>query len=510
MSTPDQMRAPAELYACVRAREFPAQALLRLRQELRQRACVVMEGLPPLEQVCAMNERARRLGAEYGMTKVEETFPLLAVLARSHEEEAATRAVLLECAGTFSPRVEECSEDGVFRSVLDIAGTEKLFGPPERLARTLLDRIEGLGIAASIAVSRNFHAAVVLAAGLTADRPVCVIAAGEESEALAPLSLVRLGLAGDQAETFASWGIATLGMLAALPEKELIARLGKDGQRLRQLARGERGHLFAPVEPPFVLAERMELDAPVELLDSLLFAVAVMLDQLILRAKARILALAAVTVSLSLDGGGMYARTVRPALPSNEKQLWIKLLHLDIEAHPPHAAIVGVAVTAEPGKTGKVQLGLFSPQLPEPSRLDVTLARIRAIVGDGNYGRAVLEDTHSPEAFRMEPFALSGNGRRANAAPSSTRMALRRLRPPVRTFVVLDRQRPASFAFRDRRYTVERAYGPWASSGEWWNPSLWNLEEWDVVARAQDGSLLCCAITRDPAGNLWEVAALYD
>ena len=109
--------------------------------------------------------------------------------------------------------MEECSEDGVFRSVLDIAGTEKLFGPPERLARTLLDRIKGLGIAASIAVSRNFHAAVVLAAGLTADRPVCVIAAGEESEALAPLSLVRLGLAGDQAETFASWGIATLGML---------------------------------------------------------------------------------------------------------------------------------------------------------------------------------------------------------------------------------------------------------------------------------------------------------
>jgi protein ImuB len=500
-----------ELYACVRTSEFPAQALLRLRPELRGQACVVMEGLPPLEEVCAMNERARRLGAEYGMTRVEvETFPQLAVLARSLEEEAATRAVLLECAGSFSPRVEECSEDGIFRCVVDIAGTEKLFGSPERLARTILDRIAGLGIAASIAVSRNFHAAVAMAAGLTADRPVGVIAAGQESETLAPLPLAVLDLTEGQAETFALWGITSLGMLAALPEKELIARLGQHGQRLRQLARGERPHLFEPVEPPFVLEERMELDAPVELLDSLLFVVAAMLDQLILRAQARILVLAAVTVTLKLDGGGTYARTVRPALPANEKQLWIKLLHLDLEAHPPGAAIVGIALTAEPGKTGKAQLGLFSPELPEPSRLDVTLARIRALVGDGNCGRAVLEDTHASEAFRMEPFALPSRGSRMDAAPANARLAMRRLRPPVRTFVVLDRERPASFAFHDRRYTVERAYGPWASSGAWWNQSLWSMEEWDVVARAQDCSLFCCLIVRDPAGNAWEVTALYD
>ena len=53
---------PGELYACVCAREFPAQALLRLRPELRNRACVVMEGEPPLEQVCAMTERGAQAG----------------------------------------------------------------------------------------------------------------------------------------------------------------------------------------------------------------------------------------------------------------------------------------------------------------------------------------------------------------------------------------------------------------------------------------------------------------
>src|SRR5206468_4396430 len=128
--------------------------------------------------------------------------------------------------------------------------------------------------------------------------------------------------------------------------------------------------------------------------ESLLFVVGGMLEQLVLRAAARVLALASVCVELKLEGGGTHMRTVRPALPSNDRQMWLKLLHLDLEAHPPAAAVLGIGLTAEPGSTSKVQMGLFSPQLPEPMRLDVTLARIKAIVGEDCVGRAVLEDTH--------------------------------------------------------------------------------------------------------------------
>ncbi len=87
------------------------------------------------------------------------------------------------------------------------------------------------------------------------------------------------------------WGIRTLGMLAALPEKELIARMGQDAKQLRQLALGELPHLFQPIDVPFVLEERVELDFPLEDLESLLFDLSVMLEQLILRAKVRIVAL---------------------------------------------------------------------------------------------------------------------------------------------------------------------------------------------------------------------------
>lgn len=48
------MTTPTELYACLYAKEFPAQSMLRLRPELRVHPCVVMEGEPPQEYACSL------------------------------------------------------------------------------------------------------------------------------------------------------------------------------------------------------------------------------------------------------------------------------------------------------------------------------------------------------------------------------------------------------------------------------------------------------------------------
>lgn len=504
------MKQPVELYACLLVREFPVQAVLRLRPSSSKQACVVMEGDPPMRKVCSLNRAAQQLGIEHGMTQVEvDIFPGVTAMTRSPKEEQAARAALLECAGCFSPRIEDRSGDRAFQCVLDIAGTHALFGPPEMLAQELLSRVSALRLEAHIAVSSNFHTAESVAKGLSDQSQIQVVPPGEESVALAPLPLGVLDLNDEQAATLALWGIHTLGMLAGLPENELIARLGQAGKRLRQLARGEMPHLFQPIEPAFTLAERMDLDSPLEALDALLFIVNLQLEQVIHRASARMLALASVTVSLTLEGSAIHTRTVRPALPTNDRPLWIKLLHLDLEAHPPQAAVVAVALQAEPGSTRKVQLGLFAPQLPEPSRLDVTLARIRAIVGEDNAGRAVLEDTHRPNSFRIEPFTISAA--KASSAPArALRPALRRLRPAEAVFVTLQTERPVAFIFRSQCYAVERAYGPWQASGEWWSTTLWGAEEWDLTARAQDGRMLCCCMVRDLLRDQWRMTGLYD
>lgn len=496
-------------YACLYAQEFPAQAMLRLRPEVHDKPCVVMEREPPLQQVSSLNRKARAMGLVHGMTQVEvDTFSGVVSLRRSLSEETAAKALLLEGAGGFSPHVEDCSVDRAFLCVIDISGTQSLFGPPETLARSLLARIRALGITACIAVSGNFYAALAVAKG-PLPLSVRVVPDGEESTALAALPLSVLDLSDEQAEIFALWGIRTLGMLAALPEKELVSRMGQSAKRLRQMARGEMPHLFQPAEQIFALSERMELDIPVELLDALMFVVNLMLEQLIVRATARVFALASVSITLALEGGPTHTRTVRPALPSNDRQLWLKLLHLDLEAHPPKAAILGVTVDAEPGETGKVQLGLFSPQLPEPSRLDVTLARIRAIVGEGNVGCAVLEDTHRPDGFRVEPFRIPSS-KPSETTPAALRPAMRRLRPPEAAIVTIERERPRTLVFRERRYTVERAYGPWVTGGDWWAPTLWGYEQWDLVACAPDGAMICGCLVRDLEREQWQMVTLND
>src|SRR5277367_4960174 len=201
----------AELYACLYAKEFPAQALLRLRPDLRDKPFLVMEGEPPLQQVCSLNRKASKLGVAGGMTQVEvDTFPSVELLSRSVKEEAAAKAVLLDCAGGFSPRIEDRSEDYAFLCVIDIAGTEKLFGPPEVLARALLNHVRMLGITGCVTVSSNFHSAVCLAKGLSPSSSIKIVPRGEESAALTSLPLTVLDLTTEQAETFSLWGISTL------------------------------------------------------------------------------------------------------------------------------------------------------------------------------------------------------------------------------------------------------------------------------------------------------------
>src|ERR1700761_7243564 len=152
------MKRPAELYACVYVREFPAQALLRLKPDLKECACVVMEGEPPFEEVCSLNTKARLLGIQRRMSRTDvDGFPQAKVLSRSLKTESTVKEMLLECAGTYSPRIADNSGETYFLCAIDITGTENLFGTPEVLVRKLLEHMHSLGLSARIRVSNNFH-----------------------------------------------------------------------------------------------------------------------------------------------------------------------------------------------------------------------------------------------------------------------------------------------------------------------------------------------------------------
>lgn len=498
------------VYAGMWARQFPTQALLRLRAELRSKPAAVMEGERPLERICSANRHAIALGVREGMTRPEaETFAI-PLLRRSLVEERVAKSVLLDLYSIYTPRIEERSKDNHCIHVLDIGGTERLFGTPQHLCKQIRDQAKELGFALQIAISRNFHTALCLAA--SASGRIISVPEGQEQASLEKLPLAALHASGEYQdelhEIFGNWGLKTFGDFAALPEVELIVRLGQQGRILRMLTRGEHPHHFQPVETPFILEETFNFDTPVELLDSLLFVLNPMVEQLVLRAGAHTLALAAIHATFGLEGGAEHKTSIRPALPTQDRHSLLKLLQFELAAHPPPAAVLTLSLHADPGPVSKVQLGLFSPQSPEPMRLEVTLARIAAIVGEGRVGKACLADTHRSDVHTTKKFAVEEKVAAHGLVACAASPALRRLRPPLDLGIA--KARPEMLWYQNACYRIERLYGPWTVSGEWWSADAWSTDSWDFAGRSDDDSILLGILSHDRLRHSWRLEALYD
>jgi protein ImuB len=167
------------------------------------------------------------------------------------------------------------------------------------------------------------------------------------------------------------------------------------------------------------------------------------------------------------------------------------LLRLQLQGDPPAAPIQKIYMTTDAAAPRVAQNGLFVPCGPDPEKLEVTIARLRKLVGEGNLGCAELLDSHRPESFRMTRFVVSGeqNKRRGKREPnvkenSEARAALtglRVMRPAQAVRVELRDEQPAKVYFRGMRGEVVAASGPWRSSGDWWQEDAWQQDEWDLA-----------------------------
>src|SRR5207249_8876033 len=95
---------------------------------------------------------------------------------------------------------------------------------------------------------------------------------------------------------------------------------------------------LVPVEPPLVFEEAIELEHPLVLVEPLAFLLARMLEQLCARLSARALATQGIRLQLELDNGShikTFHRTLRLPVPLLDEKIFLKLLQLDLNAHPP-------------------------------------------------------------------------------------------------------------------------------------------------------------------------------
>jgi protein ImuB len=287
-----------------------------------------------------------------------------------------------------------------------------------------------------------------------------------------------------------------------MPARSLVQRLGQRGLYLQQLARGRIKRVLVPSPLVTQFQESIGLEESEELLEPLSFLFNRLLDQLLARITARSLATDHIKVTLGLEvhaerqlrspsarpaeAPKIHKTTVKLPVPSQDARVFLKLLQLDLAAHPPLAPVKKIILEAIPARLRFKQRGLFHPSAPEPAKLEITIARLRGAVGEHDengrllVGFPVVKDSHKPDSFDVLHSGTSAckgqTSRREKLKP-----ALRVFRPPVKVKVELVSDQPKAVILRGKRKRVLRASGPWTENGAWWNGAEeWSREEWDL------------------------------
>jgi protein ImuB len=288
-----------------------------------------------------------------------------------------------------------------------------------------------------------------------------------------------------------------------------------------------------------IFEEVIELEYPLVLLEPLAFLLGRLLEQLCARLAARALATQELRLCLELENGWqtedlstnngatgvlarpgqsrVFQRTLRLPVPLLDSRTFLKLLQLDLKAHPPGAPIVKIQLAAEPVRPRAAQNGLFLPPSPEREKLELTLARIAGIVGEDKVGSLELLDTHRPGGFRMQHFApelISRQKHKDTEENDSDDLvtALRIFRPPVDVLATIQDGKPASIncpKCKEMQGEILWAAGPWRSSGDWWEQEGWARDEWDIAVQGEAGIALY-RLVRDRLSAGWFLEGTYD
>ncbi|MGB7219084.1 MAG: hypothetical protein WBD07_09770 [Vicinamibacterales bacterium] len=435
-------------------------------------------------------------------------------------------AHLLAIAGAFSPRIEQVGPDLV---VFDIAGLARMFGTAKAIGDALGRDATVRRLGTHVAIAGTRTAALVLArarAGPT------IIAPGEEAAALAPLPidaldrLVPSESLHDFTRVFAAWGLRSLGEVGALPAADLAARLGQAGLLWQAMARGEDRCPLVPTPPEDRFEASLDLDWPIDGLEPLSFVLTRLLEPLSLQLERRDRGAASLHVALRLVSRDTHVRNLQLPSPIRDARTLRTLALLDLESHPPAAAIDRVAIVIDPTPGRVLQHTLFERAHPAPESLSTLLARLGALMGSDRIGAPAVLDTDRPGAFAMRPFQTdwSPSPHLSTQEPThlstSVMSALRRYRHPVPARVALQDGQPIRVTLDRSGFEgggVRTCTGPWHTSGDWWLASPkhpgrgggtrgWDHHEWDV--ELSTGVVYRIFHDRDRGG--WFIDALAD
>ena len=299
------------------------------------------------------------------------------------------------------------------------------------------------------------------------------------------------------------WGIESLGQFAVLEKEAVAARLGPIGVELWERATGKATRLLRLIPVRESFEEAFEFENEIETSEPLLFMLRRFLQQFALRLDALHLVASELQLEITFSDKSNYSHRFKIPEPTNNVETLFRMLHIHLENFTSQAPIVSVALKTETTKPAFEQFHLFETALRDPARLTETLARLTGLLGADRVGTPVLEETHRPDSFRMEPFSWQLPKTKTEPPPLPASV-LRRFRAPLTASVLLEKNRPAHFRSLKVNGAVRAEKGPYLASGNWWGEHAWDRAEWDL--ELESGALCQCHST----GGQWTLDGIYD
>jgi protein ImuB len=254
------------------------------------------------------------------------------------------------------------------------------------------------------------------------DGPPAVIPASATARALAALPLEALGLPAPVVGRLRALGVGDAGALARLPAGALAHRFGPEGVAAARLARGEDDAPLVPYQPATLPEEGIELEAPAESADPLLFALKRLADRVAARLAGRGLGASRLKLVLKLDPRGEEHLAVPLAAASASASRWLAPMKEHLFALRLAAPVVALRLLAvEVAAVAAEQLA-FGDRPEALAALEGVLSRLAVRLGDGALFAAEPVERYRPEgAYRAVPFRPAARAaRRAGGAGSGT------------------------------------------------------------------------------------------
>lgn len=292
---------------------FYASVEKRDRPELRALPVIIGGGQRGVVTTACYVARMYGVKSAMPMFKALKACPDAVVIKPDFAKYTAASRQIRRLMQTLTPLVQPLSID---EAAMDLAGTEALHhaAPAVTLARFAATVEHEVGVTVSIGLAANRLMAKI-AAGHAKPRGFTVIGSDEAARFLAPHSVRLLpGIGPALARKLETLGIARLGQLAALSEREAVRKLGEDGPALVRRARGEDARVVDPSRETKSVSAETTFDTDLSAISDLEQPLWLMCEKLARRLKEQELAADGIVLKLKTSDFAQRTRAIR--LPS--------------------------------------------------------------------------------------------------------------------------------------------------------------------------------------------------